>query len=154
MKQFLTFQIGDETYGIIVNRVREVLEAIRITRVPRASAVLLGVFNLRGAVVPAMDLPRKLGIEGRNTGFGGTIVAELKIPGGETVAAGLMVDQIDRVISVNDEQVLPPPVIGSSSDNRMFSGVIRRDGEESFIMLIDTERLVGEEDLIPDSGGD
>lgn len=141
MQQFLTFHLADETYGINVLRVREVLEGISYTRVPKAPPVLKGVFNLRGSVIPVYDLREKLGLESREGRESAGVVADLKL-GEEQILIGLLVDQVDQVISVDDGQILPPPKLGSGGDAPFLSGVVQEG--EGFIMLIDPDQLVEE----------
>ncbi len=147
MEQFLTFALADETYGINVLRVREVLESISYTRVPTAPPVLKGVFNLRGSVIPVYDLAVKLGLEQSGGTEMAGVVAELRLDE-EELLIGLLVDRVDQVISIEPGQIQAPPKMGASGKADFVSGVVRQG--ESFIILIDPDRLVDERDLSGD----
>ncbi len=142
--QYLTFSLGDEVYALEVFKVREVLEPTKITRVPRMPPYMLGVINLRGSVVPVIDLRRKLGLERVEVTLdSGIIILEFEIDG-EIALMGIFVDSVYEVINLSKDSIEPSPSIGTRIKAEFISGVGKQN--EEFIMLMDIDRIFGEID--------
>ena len=143
--QYLTFELAEESYGIEVKSIREILEMQRITSVPRTAGYLLGVMNVRGRVVPVVDLRLKFGlIKAEETVDSAIIVLELTDNGTETLM-GLLVDGVNEVLELGSESVEPAPRIGTTVDGRLLSGMGKQ--EDRFILLLNTEAVFSDEDL-------
>lgn len=143
--QYLTFTLGDEQYAVEVGKVREVLEFTEITRVPRTRDYMKGVINLRGSVVPVIDLRRKFGLpDGRQTVDTSIVVMELDL-GGEGVVLGTIADSVQEVISLDREQIEPSPRIGTKIDTEFIKGIGKQD--ERFIIILDIDRVFSESEL-------
>ena len=143
--QYLTFELAEESYGIEVKSIREILEMQRITSVPRTADYLLGVMNVRGRVVPVVDLRLKFGlIKAKETVDSVIIVLELTDNGTETLM-GLLVDGVNEVLELGSESVEPAPRIGTTVDGRLLSGMGKQ--EDRFILLLNTEAVFSDEDL-------
>lgn len=143
--QFLTFKVADEVYGADVSQVREVLELVDITRVPRMPDFMRGVINLRGGVVPVIDLGLKFGLEKiQETVNTCIIVLELAM-GGEQTVIGALADSVREVINLEQEQIEGAPKIGMTLDSAFIRGIGKRD--EEFIIILDIDRIFSTADL-------
>ena len=122
--QYLTFKLADELYAVNVANIKEVLGVPKITRVPRMPDFMSGVINLRGSVVPVLDLRRKFELGetpiDRETGI---IVTEIENLFGDDSAdeltVGIFSDQVQKVITIEPSQIEPPPKIGVSIDTSL-----------------------------------
>src|SRR5512138_492179 len=106
---FLTFTLGEEVFALGVSHVREVLEMVPITRVPRMPDFLRGVINLRGNVVPVVDLRTKMGLAPGAQGKDNCIIVIEMEQGGESAVVGALVDGVREVFELAPEQIEPPP---------------------------------------------
>ena len=142
---FLTFAIDDETYAVDVTRVREVLELMDITQIPRTPEHMRGVINVRGSVVPVFDLRLKFGLpEKQATVDTCIVVVEIKAAE-ETIVLGCLVDSVEEVIELGSAQIEPPPRLGAGIDTHYIKGMGKKD--ESFIILMDLDRLLTGDEL-------
>ena len=143
-QQYLTFDVAEETYGIEVRLIREILEMQPITRVPRTAEYLLGVMNVRGKAVPVVDLRRKFGLDTREqTVDSAIIVLEVSDSGADTLI-GLLVDNVDEVLELGPESVEPAPLTGTTVDAQLLSGMTKQD--DQFVLLLNTEMLFATDD--------
>jgi len=144
-RQYLTFQLAEEVFALEVAKVREVLDFTTITKIPRTPEFMRGVINLRGSVVPVVDL---------RLGFGMTrtertvktciIVVEVSL-GGENLVVGALADSVEEVIDIEPDQIQPAPQIGTSVRTDFIKGMGRRDS--GFVMILDIDRVFSVEDL-------
>ncbi|MBF0477187.1 MAG: chemotaxis protein CheW, partial [Deltaproteobacteria bacterium] len=111
--QYLTFRLGDEKFALDISQVREVLDFTIITKVPRTPEFMRGVINLRGGVVPVIDLRLKFDMSKiEKTVNTCIIIVEVNIKD-ETVALGVLADSVEEVIDLEPDQIDPPPRIGT-----------------------------------------
>lgn len=143
--QYLTFKLGDEAFALDVVQVREVLDICPITKVPGTPEFMKGVINVRGSVVPVMDLHLKFGLlEARNTLDTRIIVMELDIDG-EMSVLGTLADSVDEVIDLEPGQIEPPPRIGMRWRTEFIKGIGKKD--DQFIILLNIDRVFSSEEL-------
>ncbi|MGD9161488.1 MAG: chemotaxis protein CheW [Desulfobacteraceae bacterium] len=143
--QYLTFRLDNETYGLDIKQVREVLEASTITKVPRMPEFMRGIINLRGGVLPVVDLRLKLGMtETEKTVDTCIIIIELIIEGENTVLGGLA-DSVKEVITMEEDEIVPPPKIGTRLDTEFIKGMGKKD--DDFIILIDIDKVFSFEEM-------
>jgi len=143
--QYLTFSLGAEVFAFDVAKVREVLELIPITKVPRAPEYMSGVVNVRGSVVPVIDLRLKLGMgTAERTVNTCIIVIEVPLDGGMTVL-GVLVDSVQEVVEFEGSQIAPAPRIGTGVKIEFLSGIGRR--EDRFVLIMDIARVLSDEDF-------
>lgn len=143
--QYLTFKLANERYGLDVLQVREVLELPKITRVPRMPRAMKGVINIRGSVVPVVDLRLKLGLEeAERTVHTRVVIIEVQA-GAETIVLGILVDAVHEVVEIPAGGIAPPPQIGSSIDAAYISGIASIDS--GFAIIIDIARVFDARDL-------
>jgi purine-binding chemotaxis protein CheW len=145
MNQYLTFQLGNEIFALEIAQVREVLDYTAITKVPRTPDFMRGVINLRGGVVPVIDLRLKFGMEQtRQTVNTCIIIAEVDFEG-ETTVLGALADSVREVLDLAPEDINPPPKLGTCLDTQFIKGMGKRD--EDFIIILDIDRVFSAEEL-------
>lgn len=145
--QYLTFTLRGETFGINIVSVREVLKPTRITHIPAATEFLRGVINVRGNVVPVVDLQTKFQLPDDETSSqqSRVIIVESTL-GNENMILGALADSVDEVIELDADHIEPAPRVGVRLDTRFILGIGKRDG--NFIILLDVARVFSEEELI------
>jgi purine-binding chemotaxis protein CheW len=135
--QFLTFRLEDEEYGLEILRVQEIKGYSKITPLPNSPAEVKGVMNLRGAVVPIIDLRTRFGLrQAEYTRF--TVIIVVTI-GAKVV--GLVVDAVSDVLNVGAEEVVPAPDLGAGVDTSFMTGMARTG--ERLVTLLNIDQLVG-----------
>jgi purine-binding chemotaxis protein CheW len=145
LNQVLTFTLGGEVYAIDVANVREILELVPITRIPRTPGFMRGVINNRGSVVPVVDLRLKFGLSASEQSVDSCIIVTEVSLGGEVMVVGALADSVAEVVQLDSGQIDPPPRVGSSMSNRFIKGIGKRDG--SFILVLDIDNLFSAEEL-------
>lgn len=144
--QFLSFYLDGELYAIVIDRVREVLDYNKIRSVPRMPDFMKGVINLRGAVVPIMDLRIKFNMPiAENTVNTCIIIVELPIDG-EDVFIGIIADSVQEVLTLNTKSIEQAPRLGTKLHTDFIDGMCKR-GEE-FIILLNLVKIFTQEELI------
>jgi purine-binding chemotaxis protein CheW len=144
--QFLTFLLAEELYAVSILRVREIIEYDTVTRVPNMPASIRGVINLRGAVVPVIDLAVCFGLrESRVTKRTCVIIAEVEV-GGERLVMGLMADAVSHVIDLLSADIEPPPAFGTRVRVDFLKG-LGKIGKR-FVLILDLDRALTATDLL------
>ncbi len=143
--QYLTFTLDGEVFALEIAKVREVLEYGTVTRVPRTPEFMRGVINLRGNVVPVVDLRRKFDMgETEPTVDTCSVITEVEIDG-ETTLLGALADSVQEVIELEAGQIEPPPRMGTRLDTGFIRGMGRRGDE--FVIILDIDRVFSAEEL-------
>ena len=138
--QLVSFKLGDETYGIEITKIREIILMGQITQVPETPHYIKGLINLRSTVIPVIDLRARFGLpENELTDESRIMVLNV---GSRTI--GIVVDAVSEVLRVSQEQVSPAPPTVSSLGNEYMTGLVRL--EEQLLILLDVDRLFGEEE--------
>lgn len=144
-KQYLTFTLAEEQYAVPVEEVQEVLEFTSVTRVPRTQPFMRGVINLRGSVIPVIDLRLKFGMEATARTIATSIVVlEIEL-GGTSITVGALADSVQEVVSLDEAMIEPPPRIGTRINTEFIRGIGRQEG--SFVIVLDIDRIFSEEDI-------
>lgn len=144
--QLLTFMLEDEVFALDISKVREVLDFTSVTKVPQSPDFMLGVINLRGSVVPVVDLRLKFGMNRRETTVNTcVIIVEIEIDG-ETTVLGALADSVQEVMGLDVDQIEPPPRIGTRLKTKFIKGMGKRDNQ--FIIILDIDRVFSAEELI------
>ena len=144
-EQYLTFKLDEETFAVDVSKVREILEYTPITRVPRTPDFMRGVINVRGSVVPVMDLRVKFKMSKTEQSVDTCIIVlEMACEDG-VIVLGALADSVQEVIELDPGQIEPTPHIGSRIRTEFIKGMGKRDG--SFIMILDIDKVFTLEDL-------
>jgi purine-binding chemotaxis protein CheW len=143
--QYLTFRLSQEVFAVEVAKVREILEYITITRVPKTPEFMRGVINVRGSVVPVLDVRLKFGMSATERTVN-TCIVVLEIDfEGETTILGALADSVQEVIELEPDQIEPAPKIGTQLRTEFIKGIGKRDNE--FIMILDIDKVFSAEDL-------
>ena len=137
--QFLTFSLGDEEYGVDILKVQEIKGYVPTTRIPNSPPDVVGVLNLRGTIVPIVDLRRKFGMESMEyTPFTAIVVVVVR----ERVM-GVIVDSVSEVVNIPPSDIQPAPDFGNSMSTTMLQGMAKMG--DSLITLLDIDTvLLGE----------
>jgi len=145
MTQYLTFKLGDEIFALDITQVREVLDFTSVTRVPRTPEFMRGVINLRGSVVPVVDLRLKFGMTRTESSVNTCIIiTEVTVDGDRTVL-GALADSVQEVIDLVSGEVSPAPRIGTRINTEFIRGMGKRD--DRFIILLDIDRVFSTDEL-------
>lgn len=146
INSYLSFKLGEETFAANVGKVLNILEMTEITKVPKAPEYMKGVINLRGTVLPVVDTRIKFGMSATEyTNNTCILVMEVEVEG-EQVQVGGLVDGVQAVLEIEQEDILPPPSIGSKYRSEFISGIAKID--EKFIMLLNMDRVFSADELI------
>jgi len=151
--QYLTFKLEKEVFALDISKVREVLDFTAITKVPRTPEFMRGVINLRGNVVPVVDMRLKFGMtKTENTVNTCIIIVEINLDG-ETTVLGALADAVQEVIELESGQIGPAPKIGTRLTTDFIQGMGKRD--EGFIIILDIDRVFSADELslVQEAGG-
>lgn len=145
LNQYLTFKVDNEKFALNVANVREVLEFTNVTKVPRMPPFMKGVINLRGSVVPVIDLRLKFGLDAAEQTIDTSIVvAELKLEG-SMIIMGLLTDSVEEVLDLMPESIEPPPKIGTAIDTQFIHGMGKVD--DDFVIILNIDCILNETEL-------
>ncbi len=151
-RQYLTFILDGELFALDISKVREVLDYTKITRVPQMPEFMLGVINLRGSVVPVIDMRTKFGMNKIDRTVNTCIVIVEVTLDNDNVILGALVDSVQEVFELDPEQIEPPPKIGMRLKTEFIKGMGKK--EEKFIIILDIDRVFSSEELIIMQGND
>jgi purine-binding chemotaxis protein CheW len=152
--QLLTFEMGGEEYGVDLLQVTEIIEYGTLTQVPTMPAVVRGVVNLRGHVLPVVDLAARFGITASPVTRRSCVVVVVTEVAGERIQVGLVADAVHEVVGVDEGDLLPPPAFGSAVGASFLTGMVQK--REKFVMVLDLPRVLALEALqeeIPEVAG-
>lgn len=144
-RQYLTFFLGNEIFAMDIDTVREIIQHASMTIVPLMPDFVRGVINLRGAVVPVIDLQSRFGRSNASVGKKTCIVIFDASGQGEKQELGLMVDSVSEVIEIADTHIEPTPTFGTAIAREFIRGLGKADGD--FIPIIDTDRALSMDDM-------
>jgi purine-binding chemotaxis protein CheW len=144
-RQYLTFKLGEEIFAIDVAQVREVLDLTTITKIPRTPEFMSGVINLRGSVVPVVDLRLCFEMSKTEKTLNTCIVVVEVLLDGEPTVIGALADSVEEVIDLEPDQIQPAPKIGTQIRTDFIKGMGRR--ETRFIMILDIDKAFSADEL-------
>ncbi len=139
--QLVTFSTGDEEFGVDILRVQEIIRTMAITKVPKAPEFVEGVINLRGKVIPIIDLRRRFGLQPK-THDKHTRIIVIEI---NTMIVGFVVDSVSEVLRIPASTVEPPPPVVAGLESEYISGVGKL--EDRLLILLDLDRLLSRADI-------
>lgn len=143
-EKYLTFELAGEEYGIEILKVREIIGLLTITPVPRTPEYIRGVINLRGKVIPVIDLKLKFGMAMTdNTRETCIIVVEVSHDGG-TILTGILVDRVHEVLDIKSEHIEDAPEMGENVDTEFIKGMGKTGDRVSILLDIDGVLTGGE----------
>lgn len=141
--QLVSFEIGGEEYAIPIQAVQEINRMMPMTRVPHSSADVEGVINLRGRIIPVIDLRRRFGLQ-HSAGDVESRIVVVEV-GEDKRVIGFTVDRVHEVIRLDASRVDPPPTLGKTVDCDMILGIGKL--EDRYLILLDLGRLFAHEDV-------
>jgi purine-binding chemotaxis protein CheW len=145
MSQYLAFKLESEVFAFDISKVREVLEFDTVTKVPQTPDMMKGVINLRGSVVPVIDMRIKFNMgEIEKTVNTVIIIIEIELDGTSTMI-GAMVDSVQEVIDLDSEHIEPPPKIGTKLNTEFIKGMGKL--EKQFLIILEIEKVFSSEEL-------
>jgi purine-binding chemotaxis protein CheW len=141
--KYLTVVLDNEAYGIAVLKVREIIRMQKITPVPQMPAFVKGVINLRGRVIPVVDLRVKFGLKAEFAERTCIVVVQVKLPSEQTVQMGLIVDSVEEVVTLTAAEIEPTPDFGAKLNTDYLLGMAKVKGAVK--TLLDIDRVVAPE---------
>jgi purine-binding chemotaxis protein CheW len=144
--QYLSFNLGESLFAVDVRQTKEILDFRRTTRVPQTPDYMLGVINLRGAVVPVIDLRRKLGLPARDVSQDTCIVVLEIARDEEVLTVGVVTDSVQEVLELGVDEIEPPPRIGSGLNIDYIRGMGKK--KDNFIILLDANRIFSSDEIV------
>ncbi|MFN2308662.1 MAG: chemotaxis protein CheW [Gammaproteobacteria bacterium] len=138
--QCVTFRLQDETYGINVMQVQEVLRVTEIAPVPGAPAYVLGIINLRGNVVTVIDARQRLGLEAKEVDDTSRIV----VIEADALVVGILVDAVAEVVDLHQSEIEAAPNVGNDENSKYIQGVASRG--DDLLILVDLNKLLNNEE--------
>jgi purine-binding chemotaxis protein CheW len=138
--KYLAVFLDNEGYGLAVLKIREIIRLQKITPVPRMPAFVKGVINLRGRVIPVIDLRVKFGLKAEFTERTCIVVVQVQTPGAQTLAMGLIVDSVEEVVNLAENDIEPTPDFGTRVDNSYLLDMAKVKGQVK--TLLDIDRVV------------
>jgi len=143
--QYLTYKLGEEVFALDISKVREVLDFTSATKVPRTPDFMRGVINLRGSVVPVVDLRLKFGMtKTEKTVNTCVIIVEVKVDG-ETTILGCLADSVQEVLDLGPGQIEPAPKIGTKLRTEFIKGMGKQG--DHFIIILDVDKVFSVDEL-------
>lgn len=143
--QFLTFTLGEEVYALDIRTVREIIQYGQMTTVPLMPTFVRGVINLRGAVVPVIDLKARFGRAGAEVGAKTCIIIFDADRGGVRTELGLLVDAVSEVVEIADDMIEPPPNFGAAVRRDFIRGMGKHGGR--FVILLEPDKAFDVEEM-------
>jgi len=143
--KYLTFQLGKEIYGIQILKVQEIIGMMTVTHVPKTPAFVRGVINLRGKVIPVIELRRKFGMESIADSERTCIVVVQVAWSAGTVTMGILVDEVSEVLNINADQIEAPPSFGSTVDTDFILGMGKVG--QKVVMLLEMDKVLANEEV-------
>jgi purine-binding chemotaxis protein CheW len=145
LQQYLTFKLGEEMFALDVSQVREILDVTTITKVPRSPAFMRGVINVRGSVVPVVDLRLKFDMTAiERTVDTRIVVMEITLDG-EVTVIGALADAVHNVMEMTAGQIEEAPRIGAKWNTDFIRGIGKQD--DQFIIILDVDRIFSVDEL-------
>lgn len=149
--QYLTFKLDNEVFALDISRVREVLDFTNITRVPRTPAFMRGVINLRGSVVPVVDLRLKFGLSKTEQTVNTCIIITEVTMDNETTIVGALADSVQEVLDLESGNIEPAPKIGIRLNTAFIKGMGKQN--DKFIIILNIDEVFSVEELTQVQGG-
>lgn len=143
-KQIVTFQIENENYGILIEKVQEINRYTNVTRIPKTPKFIEGIINLRGEVIPLIDLRSRFELQPKERDeFTRVIIVNLR-----NMKVGFVVDWVDEVLRIRQDEIdSVPPVLSAAVNSEFIDGVVNFEKKEKMILLLDVEELFSKAEI-------
>lgn len=143
--KFLTFDLGEESYAIPILNIKEIIGMMDITRVPRLPNFIKGVLNLRGKIIPVIDLRLKFGLDSRDYDDRTSIIVVELMTTDVVLTSGIVVDKVNEVLDIDTSEIEPPPKYGADVDQAFLTGIGKV--KDSVIMLLDVAKILSTDEI-------
>ena len=143
--KYLTFRLAEEEYGLEILKVQEIIEMLEITRVPRVPDYVRGVINLRGKVIPIVDLRLKFGMPAQQTSRKTCIIVVRVQRGDSSVIMGIIVDEVSEVVEISAEEIESAPAFGTQMDTTFILGMAKT--KDSVKILLDIDKVLSADEV-------
>jgi len=144
-KKFLTFLMAHEKYGLEILKVREIIGIMDVTPVPTTPAFVRGVINLRGKVIPVVDLRLKFGMEPKEDTQRTCIIVVHLAREGQEMIMGIIVDEVSEVLDIDQDQIEPPPSFGADIRTDFILGMGKVN--QRVVTMLDIDRVLSEREI-------
>lgn len=135
--KYLTFNLGDEGYGLEILKVQEIIGMQEITKIPKTPEYVKGIINLRGKVIPVVDLRLKFGMQKKEHTHKTCILVTQVGKAENSLTLGVVVDEVSEVLNIAKDQIEPPPSFGSHVDTHFILGMAKDDSQVKILLDID-----------------
>ena len=146
----VTFKISNETYAIDIMEVNEIVKLTEITPIPNAPDFVDGIITLRGQIIPIVDLNKRFNFAPRTYTEEDELFRAIVIIRVQDMTIGILIDQVNRVIPVNRDQIQPPPQMVSGVGAEFISGVVKQN--DNLFVILDIQKLFSKKELLMLSG--
>ena len=143
--QYLTFILEDEVFALDITKVREVLEFSTVTKVPRVPEFMRGVINLRGSVVPVLDMRMKFGMTRTEKTVNTCVIIVEIVIDNDPIMLGALADSVKEVMDIEADKIEPPPKIGTKLRTDFIKGMGKHN--EEFVIILDIDKVFSTEEL-------
>jgi len=144
-KQLVTFQLGEELYGVNIMDVKEIVRVQTIRAIPNAPAYVEGIFNLRSEIIPIINLHKRFHLRKLVTSEEDELLSGFVILDIDGMKLGVIIDRISRVVTIEKEDIQPPPQMFSGIGAEYIQGVVRQ--EEGYLIILDIRDLFNPKEL-------
>jgi len=145
VNQYLTFKLDEEVFALEITKVREVLDFSNVTKVPQTPAFMRGVINLRGSVVPVVDMRVKFSMAEAHATVNTCIIIVEVMLAGESSVLGALVDSVQEVLELDPDQIELPPRIGTKLETEFIRGMGKHN--ETFIIILDIDNVFSADEI-------
>ena len=143
--QLVTFELGGETYGIDIMQVEGIVQVQQIRPIPYAPEYVEGIFNLRGEIIPVINLHRRFRLKQMNLSEEDKLLSGMVILAIDDMHLAVMIDKVSRVVRVNRDDIQPPPQMISGIGAEYIQGVV--NNENNYLIILDARRLFNMREL-------
>lgn len=143
--QLVTFELGGETYGIDIMQVEGIVQVQQIRPIPYAPEYVEGIFNLRGEIIPVINLHRRFRLKQMELSEEDRLLSGMVILSIDRMHLAVMIDKVSRVVRVDEDEIQPPPQMISGIGAEYIQGVV--NNEESYLIILDARRLFNMKEL-------
>ena len=143
--QLVTFQLGKEVYGIDIMVVKEIVKIQDIRTIPSAPEYVAGILNLRGSIIPVIDLHKRFNFKKLEMSEDDELLSGIVIVNIDGMLIGIMIDKVAKVETVEGNEIQPPPQLISGIGSEFIQGVVRRG--EGYLIILDVRRLFSKSEL-------
>lgn len=144
-RKYLTFRLAQEVYGLDILKVQEIIGMMNVTRIPRLPEFIRGVINLRGMVIPVVDLRLKFDLGSQQDTDKNCIIVVQISSSARSLTTGVIVDEVSDVMDIGADQIEPPPSFGHNLDTAFLLGMAKVN--QKVILMLDIDRALTEDDL-------